>query len=107
MSRALRLVIVTALTVSAPTLAHAQPSGRSADTFAITSPAEADADYHYQGEYSGYSRGRFGVEPIGLQVVALGAGQFQAMAYRGGLPGQGGNNQSRETYYGAMDGNFL
>jgi hypothetical protein len=75
--------------------------------FAITSPAEADSDFHYQGEYVGRVRGRFGEDTTGLQVVALGGGQFQAMEYRGGLPGQGWDLRTRETYSGAMDGEFL
>lgn len=47
-----------------------------------------DADYFYQGEYIGSCVGRHGA-PIGVQVVALGNGQFLARWYDGGLPGAG------------------
>lgn len=59
--------------------------------FAITDISKVDADFQTQGEYSGTtSQGRFG-----LQVVALGDGQFQGMLYDGGLPGNGWNRTDR------------
>lgn len=54
---------------------------------------DADADFAFQGEYSGQI-----VTPccarqtLGLQVVALGGGQFSARGYLGGLPGNGPAN---------------
>src|SRR5262245_15806123 len=57
---------------------------------AITDPAQAGPDFLLQGEYAGWmvvpGRSR---EHTGLQVVALGDGRFDAVAYRGGLPGNG------------------
>ena len=58
-------------------------------TKGLTDISLVDADYHLQGEYvgsvplGGYCR------PIGLQVVAQGAGEFEALLYKGGLPGNG------------------
>ena len=58
-------------------------------TKGVTDLSQVDPDYHIQGEYvgsiplSGYCR------PIGLQVVARGHGEFEALLYRGGLPGNG------------------
>jgi hypothetical protein len=50
-------------------------------------PAKVDADYAFQGEYSG----SIGDEKnkYGVQVIALGDGKFRAVAYIGGLPGDG------------------
>ena len=62
----------------------------------------AIADFHVQGEYLGslgfQRRTRVG---LGLQVVALGDGQFQAVAYQGGLPGQGWQGGEKTTLSGS------
>lgn len=55
----------------------------------ITDPAKADADFAYQGEYVGEVKGENGNIAFGIQVIALGKGKFHAVAYHGGLPGQG------------------
>ncbi len=60
----------------------------------IMDPAEAakDPDFHVQGEYLGEAAHPDDEEQIvriGAQVVALGEGQFQAVLYGGGLPGDG------------------
>jgi hypothetical protein len=49
----------------------------------ITDPeeAKADPDFPVQGEYAG--------DKIGVQVVARGAGKFDAVVYEGGRPGAG------------------
>ncbi len=59
---------------------------------AITDAAKAGADFQLQGEYVGTlgSRRRSQTR-LGLQIVALGDGNFQAIAYPGGLPGAGWN----------------
>ncbi|MCP4190382.1 MAG: DUF1080 domain-containing protein [Planctomycetaceae bacterium] len=59
---------------------------------AATSPSDADADFAFLGEYYGCVSGH-GI--IGLQVVPLGGGQFSAMVYRGGLPGNGWDRTTR------------
>lgn len=60
---------------------------------AITDIRKVDGDFAYQGEYLGMVLKSFDRvddwQRIGLQVVALGAGQFQAVQYLGGLPGNG------------------
>lgn len=50
-----------------------------------TDPAKTDADFAIQGEYAGM----VGDKAYGVQVLALGDGQFEAVAYPGGLPGDG------------------
>jgi len=55
-----------------------------------TDPKNADEDFAFQGEYSGVIDTGDGEEQgFGLQVVALGEGKFKAVAYFGGLPGDG------------------
>ena len=57
-----------------------------------TDPAQVDADFANQGEYSG----KVGDEDLrlGVQVIAEGKGRFQAVAYIGGLPGDGWNKEA-------------
>lgn len=93
----LRLVslfaLATALVAAFDSLAVAQAKR---NLVAVT-PAEADADYHVQGEY-------LGVLPLdgytGLQVVARGNGRFDAVLLRGGLPGAGWDRQTRDKLEG-------
>lgn len=56
-----------------------------------TDPSHADADFPFQGEYRGFQRSVVSArssESIGLQVVARGEGQFEAVKHYGGLPGE-------------------
>jgi len=75
---------------------------------AITDPAEAGPDYSRQGEYAGWlfvpARG---YEYTGLQIVALGGGKFEAMEYRGGLPGNGWDRATRTQLKGGMEKNAV
>ena len=61
---------------------HASGAIAAPDKNAVTSVADADADYQVQGEYTGVltDNGR-----VGLQVVAMGKGKFDAALLRGGL----------------------
>lgn len=61
-----------------------------------TDPNKTDADFAIQGEYAGTLKMNDGDLRIGVQVIALGKGQFQAVAYLGGLPGDGYNGD--ETF---------
>lgn len=63
-------------------------------------PAGAGPDYEIQGEY-------VSTKPaFGAQIVALGEGEFEAVLYRGGLPGEGWDRSPRITSRGkrAADG---
>ena len=74
----------------------------AADTPATqTSSLTVDADYGIQGEYFGAAWGEDGCwSNWGLQVVALGQGKFQAVEYRGGLPGYGWDGLTRRALKG-------
>src|SRR5688572_4202976 len=63
-----------------------------------TDPADPSlpADFKLQGEYAG--------EKIGAQVIALGGGQFQAVVYPGGLPGDGWDGTSKILLAGKLNG---
>jgi len=88
--------LVTVLIVAS--VALAQPN----------SPAGPDADFAFQGEYAGFVDGPYGgSHPVGLQVVALGGGQFDAVAYRGGLPGAGWNRHTKTRLNGQVVNGLL
>jgi hypothetical protein len=76
------------------------PLCRAAEQFAATADlAEAakDPDFAIQGEYVGaIPDGR-----VGVQIVALGEGEFDAVVSPGGLPGEGWNGEKpRESLRG-------
>jgi hypothetical protein len=84
--------------------AWAQPNSRAA----VTDPALADADFVLQGEYVGWIDSRFdGSGPVGLQVIALGGGKFDGVAYRGGLPGAGWDGVSKRRLSGQVMGDSI
>lgn len=56
---------------------------------AYDNPDKTDADYPYQGEYTGKVKTDDGEAAFGVQVVAQGKGKFHAVGYAGGLPGDG------------------
>ena len=61
-----------------------------------TDPAKAakeDPDFSIQGEYGSEKAGA----PWGVQVVALGGGQFDAYLLEGGLPGLGWTREKSRT----------
>ncbi|MFO1023432.1 MAG: DUF1080 domain-containing protein [Planctomycetales bacterium] len=69
------------------------------------SEAQKDPDFKFQGEYTGYwSSGERAGEKLGLQVTPLGDGKFQAMEYRGGLPGRDWNRWDRRWWEGSRTG---
>src|SRR5262245_13910021 len=71
---------------------------------AITDPAEAGSDFQIQGEYAGWANtpGR-GNQWVGLQVVALGEGKFDAIGYLGGLPGNGWDRRTSKKLSGQVE----
>jgi len=53
------------------------------------SPDDAGNEYPLQGEYSGTVKAGSGEMKLGVQVIALGDSTYRAVAYPGGLPGDG------------------
>ena len=60
----------------------------------VNDRVKLDEDFPYQGEYLGNLDSnipRSNTEVVGLQVIAMGDGLFDAVVYSGGLPGSGWN----------------
>jgi hypothetical protein len=73
--------------------------------YAVTSAAEAGPDYWLQGEYGGAAGvPGWGYRSVGLQIVALGEGRFDAVLYRGGLPGAGWDRGEKRKLSGEAAG---
>ncbi len=76
-------------------------------TAAASEPLAGDLDRRLQGEYLG-RRDRAGATPyLGLQVVAMGDGQFEARLLPGGLPGAGWDRTSAMALAGSRNGDRL
>ncbi len=69
------------------------PMATAADSKGIAAitieEAKKDPDFAIQGEYVGELGDQDGKEKWGLQIIALGDAKFHAVAFRGGLPGEG------------------
>ena len=75
---------------------------------AYTDPDKADADFAFQGEYVGRVPSDNGDQKVGVQVIALGNGKFKAVAYPGGLPGDGWNkDQEKQEADGERQGDSV
>ena len=93
------------LALATSLLFSALPSGlfaADAGTAVFTDPAKADEDFPFQGEYTG----QVGEAKVGVQVIALGKGKFEAVSCEGGLPGDGWDMKKnpREKVAGQRDG---
>jgi hypothetical protein len=104
MPRIVVTLVVLILAAAGISSAAAQPNSRAA----VTDPALVDADFALQGEYVGWVDSRFdGSGPVGLQVIALGGGKFDGVAYRGGLPGAGWDGLSKRPLSGQAMGDSI
>lgn len=78
---------------------------------AATDPTQAGPDFRFVGEYVGsvsVLEGRvWRTVPIGLQVVALGDGRFEAVEYMNGLPGAGWDGRDKVVLPGRREGNVV
>lgn len=68
----------------------------------FTDPAKTDADFAYQGEYSGEIVADGEKIKLGVQVIALGEGKFSSVAFVGGLPGDGWDGKEKITVPGEL-----
>ncbi|MFM1996313.1 MAG: hypothetical protein RLZZ111_700 [Planctomycetota bacterium] len=80
--------------------AVAAPTGKPA----FTDPAHTDADFPFQGEYAGTIAVGGEAGPVGVQVIALGDGAFDVVAYPGGLPGDGWSPPDKIQGRGVREG---
>ena len=94
--RCLTAALAALLTASAALPARAADA--PAKNFVSIDPNKVDADYAFQGEYSG----SFGGKKSGLQVITLGGGKFRAVMLAGGLPGDGWEKGQREEADGEL-----
>ena len=84
-----------------PDLRSGRRSLGSGRTKRYRSSAQAGPDYAVQGEYTGQLGEAASLQKVGMQVVALGHGAFEARLYTGGLPGCGMESRDRvETAQG-------
>ena len=84
-------------------VSHVSAAPPNARKFAITDIAKVDEDFAYQGEYVGrLYEPRYGHVYVGLQVIARGDGNFDAVLYEGGLPGAGWNMDKKTELSGAL-----
>lgn len=89
-----------------PTVAMSQDK-----PFVSADPADVDEDFAFQGEYAGLilpDDGRTaGLERIGVQVIAMGEGQFDAVAFNHGLPGAGWDGSDKLRLKGSRSGDTV
>ncbi len=83
-----------------------------AKKFVSADPANVDEDFPFQGEYQGLvlpddGLGKCVYRKVGIQVVALGGGEFDAVQYEFGLPGAGWDTREKRKLHGTRIGDTL
>jgi len=96
-------IVILSVACAVPLVAVAKPTGHPAST----DPAKTDADFPFQGEYVGVVKHESGDTKFGVQVIALGDGEFSAVAYPGGLPGDGWTPPDKILGSGSRDGDVV
>ena len=72
----------------------------------IADPEKVDADYAFQGEYTGKIESD-AINKLGIQVIALGKGKFRAVTLMEGLPGDGWNGDKHSIDGALKDGKII
>ena len=79
-------ILLLAVVLAAPGFAQNQGKGP-----AFTEPPAGDISFALMGEFAGPMKtGENQYEPIALQLRCIGGNDFEAISFRGGLPGQNG-----------------
>ena len=104
---ALMLLVVTftATAVSRPRDEQQAQANRKKQ--AALTAAEAGADFVLQGEYTGKIAHYEKRVKLGMQVIALGNGNYRAIAYQGGLPGDGWDGEPKTETKGRVENDVL
>jgi len=98
---------VLAVVCGTAVLLTSSPLALAAGGNAALTEKEAGEDFAFQGEYSGMIPGQDGEKKLGVQVIALGKGQFHAVAYPGGLPGDGWDLSEKIEADGKLEGGVV
>ncbi len=107
--RAVAVLSFAVLFLSSTVSAQPRP-GKPEEGPVYIDPAHTDDDFPLQGEYVGwrqFSRWQRDSRRAGLQVIALGNGQFAATGYIGGLPGDGWPGGERQLFAGQRQGDVV
>ncbi len=97
------------LLAAVPLLAHTPPAtAQEGEESAFTEPPADDPDFALLGEFAGPIQvGENEFQAVGLQVRPLGDGSFEAISYRGGLPGQEGHQSETVQLIGRRAGDVI
>ena len=103
-------LLICLVCCSVLTAQDAKPS--KAKPFVSADPANVDADFPFQGEYAGLilpddGRSAALYRRVGVQVVALGHEEFDAVVLDFGLPGAGWDKAERKRLHGTREDSVL
>jgi hypothetical protein len=95
----MRSYILPAFTLLCTVVTAASVTAAESTRDTYMDPKKAGMDYELQGEYIGEHKSDDGTRKIGIQVIALGDKTYRAVAYVGGLPGDGWS-RGNERHFG-------
>ena len=109
MNRCVILLLgLAVLSVSSSPQAADAKSEKKESRRVFLSPDDAGEDFVWQGEYSGMVGTDDNKLKLGVQIIALGDGKYRAVAYPGGLPGDGWDKEKqRRQVEGSREGDTV
>jgi len=103
----LRLSALPALLLAASLSIVCLAEEKKPDPMPALTEVDGGPDFQAQGEYTGTLPSGDGELKIGVQIIALGEGNFHAVAYTGGLPGDGWNREAKIEVDGRREGDIV